>query len=115
MIRADIGVDSVGLELNFGQWTQGSFWRHPLTVIQRVNEFATLEKPVTILLRTTDAHAEAAKQLSILMQTNTSIEAIVWNQWAEPNDPTFPDSALWSESGPSVMLQQMANHCDPDC
>ena len=110
LIRADIGVDTIGLELNLGSWPRGTLWRHPLSVIQRINEYATLEKPVTLLMRTSEEHAEAAKLLVQLLDTNSAVEAVVWNQWGQPEPEHFPQTALWTPQGPSQVLNAVLAH-----
>ena len=106
LIRADIGVDAIGMQMNLGSWSNGTTWRHPLAIVQRINEFASLEKPITLLLRSGTDEIDAMRQLAQLVNTNASVAAVVWNQWMDAG-AEFPHSGLWTETGPSVLFEQL--------
>ena len=108
LIRADLGVTTVGLELNVGYWPGGTTPREPSEVLRKINEFAALGVPVLVLLSLPTAgnrpprvdetlHGELrpvegaptgnewqvrfVQNLVPLLLAHGAVQGVIWNQW----------------------------------
>lgn len=57
LIRADLGLSGLALELNFDQWPGGTFPRHLIELNQLIDRWSMLGLPLMILLRSPTASA----------------------------------------------------------
>ncbi|MEM7478836.1 MAG: endo-1,4-beta-xylanase, partial [Planctomycetota bacterium] len=136
LIRADLGLNGLALELNFDQWPGGSFPRDPIEISRLIDRWAMLGLPLMVILTMPTQRCEAdtsrvsnwsvpdastknigsddsiggmlSPELILrLLLCKPSIHAIVWNNL----DDSSPNSAtgLWDTGGrPKPLLSSIA-------
>jgi hypothetical protein len=127
LIRADLGLSGLALELNMDTWPGGSFPRDPIEVNRLIDRWSMLGLPLMIILSSpTEAVSAnsptpgpdsvpisawrtspdssgivAPDSLVRLLLSKPSVHALIWNDSSSPNAST---RRLWSPSGTAKPL-----------
>lgn len=125
LVRADLGVSGVTLELNLGYWPGGTQPRDLLAISRHIDRWSLLGIPLIVALNmpsraghdpralgacqvvpaapTTPAtpamHQDAAADLVLLLLTKPAVQAIIWQQLSDEDPHEFPYSGLLDEDG----------------
>ncbi|MCA9192590.1 MAG: hypothetical protein KDB03_12535 [Planctomycetales bacterium] len=129
LIRADLGLSGIALDLNFCQFPQGSLPRDPVEISRLIDRWAMLGLPLLVSLTTaTDVQATTSYEdhvntwqthvratgivrpetLLPLIFAKPSVHAVIWNQLTQTANQTHPVTGLWDNSGKAKpVLQQL--------
>ncbi len=123
LVRAEVGVAAVGLEINFGYWPGGTLLREPLEISRMIDQWSGLGVPLLILLTIPggageDSHArraakpagdaglatresqqQLAHQLVRLLMSKQSVYAVIWSQWSDAQPHEFAHGGLLDAEG----------------
>ncbi len=125
LVRAELGVSGVALEMNLGYWPGGSLPRDALTVSRQVDRWSLLGIPLLVFLNLpshagTDPQATArtavlgeacdaralpamnhrlAAQTIPLLLAKPAVRAVVWSQWSDQRPHEFPHAGLLDPAG----------------
>ncbi|MBN1852289.1 MAG: endo-1,4-beta-xylanase [Pirellulales bacterium] len=125
LIRANIGLAGVGLEINAGYWPGGTPHRNPLAYIRLIDHWSLLGVPLMVSLTTPSAEGAdllanldgqvltAPGGLSVsstsqqawietmvpLLLAKNSIQVVLWNQLDDGAPHDFPHGGLIETSG----------------
>jgi hypothetical protein len=119
LVRADVGLSGIGLEINFGYYPGGTPSRDLLEISGQIDRWSQLELPLLIFLTAAssaeqDAHAAApgrptgnlsgppnlesqrsfVERLVPLLLAKPSVHGIVWNQFRDDVGHEFPHGGL---------------------
>lgn len=121
LVRGELGLAGVGLEVNFGYWPQGTLPRDLLEISRQIDRWSQLGVPLLVMLTTPagnelDVRAKGdAKALSAIGGTTTcpanqqrltdqitrlllakhTVQAIIWNQTFDDLPHEFPHAGLF--------------------
>lgn len=136
LVRADLGVSAVALEINLGYWPGGTQPRDLLALGRHLDRWAVLGIPLLVYLslpsRTgTDSQSRGSAQVVPhspddpdrpatgqdlagnvirLVLTNPAVLAVIWNQWSDADPHEFPHSGLLDPQGrPKPLLDTFAS------
>ncbi len=129
LIRADLGLSGLALELNLNCWPDGSLPRDPLEIGMLIDRWAQLGLPLMIVAScptqfTMDANSEhrrqpvstwrsphsvgktppTPEQLIRLLMAKQSVHAVIWNQSSDQAVHPFPHAGFWDSRGHSKPL-----------
>ncbi|MBM4094184.1 MAG: hypothetical protein FJ276_32975 [Planctomycetes bacterium] len=130
LVRADIGVAGVGLEMNVGCWPGGTLPRDLLEISRHIDRWSVLGIPLVVFLTVPDRAGEDpqvtgssrvvpreppqpswpavdhgfAEQLVTLLLCKPSVHGIVWNQLGDAEPHEFPHTGLLDAEGRSKPL-----------
>lgn len=134
LIRADLGLSGLALELNFDLWPDGCFPRDPIEISRLIDRWAMLGLPLMVIIssptransgaptssadknrvadwRTAD-YAEGVispETILRLLLAKPSIHAVIWNNLSDQVQSTARNCGLWDENGkPKPILSQIA-------
>jgi hypothetical protein len=125
LVRAELGVAGVALELNLGYWPGGTMPRDLLAIIRHIDRWSLLGIPLIVYLTmpssveddpravgearivlgngTTSGAAAMgqtmAHHLIPLLLSKSSLHGIVWNQLSDGEPHEFPNSGLFDGDG----------------
>lgn len=134
LIRADLGLTGLALELNMNSWPDGSLPRDPLEISRMIDRWSMLGLPLMITLtlpsdEAIDAQVSNGRQpvtswknplqggpiesttetIIRLLLAKQSVHALIFNQVTDQLPHEFPHSGLWDATGKSkVVLSQIA-------
>lgn len=134
LIRADLGLSGLALELNLNSWHDGSLPRDPLEISRLVDRWATLGLPLMVMLTIPsdsepdesaaasrrpvtswknplrDGPAESTTETIVrLLLAKQSVHALIFNQATDQLPHEFPHGGLWDAHGkPKAILSQIA-------
>jgi hypothetical protein len=135
LVRADLGVAGVGLEMNLSYWPGGTQPRDLLAVSRHIDRWSLLGIPLLVYLtlpsqvgvapQTIGAarvvpHSadrpeqpavgqDAAADLVRLLLTKPALHGIIWNQWSDVQAHEFPFAGLINADGrPKPLLTDLA-------
>ena len=137
LLRADLGIAGIGLEVNIGYWPGGTLPRDLLEISQMLDRWSLLGIPLIIYL-TMPSAAEVPPEsrdsqlvplesfaqftsieyqkletdrLVQLMLAKHSVQGIIWNQLSDAGAPRFPHGGLF-DSGhhPKPVLDAIREH-----
>ncbi len=122
LIRAELGVAGIGLELNLGYWPAGSLPRGPLEISRLLDQWAQLGLPLIPFLclpsdrgpdprassrvggplvapadslPSTSSQKQGLEQLLPLLLAKQSVQAVVWNQTFDTVPHRFAHGGLF--------------------
>lgn len=121
LVRAELGLAGIGLEMNFGYWPGGTWHRDLLEVNRLLDSWSLLGLPLLVLMTVPsgdDADPRAAHQSRALPQSTTggntpqtqaavaerlvpllvakqSIHGIIWNQLCDADPHDFPHGGVF--------------------
>ncbi len=131
LVRSQIGVAALALELNFDVWPDGttrrdifSFLRHlddwsrfqlPLVVAISVPSGAATEpSAVSVVTHSRPSAAEQAEfvnELVELLQLHSAVQGILWNHWSDADPSLYPHTGLVDEENQAKpALQRWSQH-----
>jgi hypothetical protein len=125
LVRAELGVGGVALEVNLGYWPDGSLPRDFLAISRHLDRWSLLGIPLIVYLTLPsqpdpDPHAvgsaqvvlaerQAGQELAMdqrlvefiipLLCSKPAVHAVVWNQWSDREPHEFPHSGLVDSLG----------------
>ncbi|MCC6509935.1 MAG: hypothetical protein IT423_12585 [Pirellulaceae bacterium] len=134
LIRADLGLSGLALELNLNAWPDGSLPRDPLEISRLVDRWSMLGLPLMVILTlpsedTVDASVLGNRQpvgswkspmerptceglaetIVRLLVAKQSVHALIMGQATDQLPHEFPHSGLWDLAGkPKPLLSQLA-------
>jgi hypothetical protein len=134
LVRGELGLAGVGLEINFGYWPGGTLPRDPLDVSRQLDRWTQLGVPLMAFLSAPSSQANDAKALHParplpdladgkltpawqqgliqwlvpLIAAKQSIQAIVWDGWHDNQLHEWPHSGLCDSKGkPKPAMQAL--------
>lgn len=118
LIRADLGLSGLALELNFDTWPGGSFLRDPIEINRLIDRWSMLGLPLMVILSspTDNGNTSSTNRVSTwksqysngplgaetivrLLLSKPSVHAVIWNSVADESEERFVGTGLWSKSG----------------
>lgn len=125
LVRADLGVAGIALEINLGYWPGGTQPRDLLEIMRHLDRWCLLGIPLIVLLTLPAAmgddpnavgaarivprsrHDDAAPAMDQTVVADmirslmgcSRLHAVVWNQWSDARPHEFPHSGLLDSSG----------------
>ncbi len=129
LIRADLGLSGLALEMNFDSWPGGSFPRDPTEVSRLIDRWSMLGLPIMVILSSPTSHPTnpptasadssrvsqwkmpppATAQTSAaqfqpdtiirLLMSKPSVHAIIWNGLNDERPAHQPGHGLWNAQG----------------
>lgn len=117
LLRADLGITGVGLELNFGYAPYGMSARDRLAISRKLDHWSMLGVPLAVFLtvpsgsgpdpgakgeRTSVVNApvdprwqqRTAEALMSMLMSKRFVQIIVWNQWSDQVPHRYPHGGL---------------------
>jgi hypothetical protein len=122
LVRADLGLSGLGLEINVGYWPHGSLARLPLAYSRLIDQWSLLELPLLITLSTAssdesdekatskakarhkvepDGQREWADRFLPLILAKNSVQVVIWDQLSDAQPHEFPNAGLFDARGES--------------
>ena len=121
LVRAELGVAGVGLELNFGYWPGGTLPRDFLAISRHIDRWSLLGIPLIVYLTMPSSgqkdpnvvgnadvilrngnvptvaamDQELAEYMLPLLLTKPALHGIIWNQLSDVDPHEFPNSGLF--------------------
>jgi hypothetical protein len=125
LVRGELGLAGVGLEMHYGYWPGGTLPRDPLEVNRQLDRWAQIGVPLMAILAapssadpdplarhparplaalapggpTPDWQQELVQWLLPLLLGKQSVQAIVWDAWDDRQPHELPHSGLIDSSG----------------
>lgn len=133
LVRADLGLSGIGLEINFGYHPGGSVQRGPLAVSRLIDTWSLLELPLLVSMTMPSSTAEDAnandkvgviagqpddvtpetqrdwinQQIPLLLAKN-AVQVVLWNQLTDSTPHHYPNSGLFdAKDKPKPALEAM--------
>ncbi|MFO1063141.1 MAG: hypothetical protein U0892_04620 [Pirellulales bacterium] len=137
LIRADLGLSGLALDLNLNSWPDGSLPRDPLEISRMIDRWAVLGLPLMVTVTmpsstTTDEQCTADREtvstwtsqgkdgvsdktgfspesILRLLAAKQCVHAMNYNQSTDQLPHEFPNAGLWDNQGrPKPLLSQLA-------
>jgi hypothetical protein len=134
LVRAELGLAGIGLELNLGYWTGGTLPRDVLTISQQIDRWRVLGLPLVIYITlpsgcetvdptskfqplpgfaggaTLETQHEMAEQLLSLLLAKPFVQGVIWNQLTDAEPSQFAHGGIFDAQGqPKPVLAAMAS------
>lgn len=134
LIRADLGLSGLSLELNLSAWPNGSLPRDPIEISRLIDRWSVLGLPLMIELTSptqVDVDKAATQATNVatwsmngsppavglscesilrMLLAKPTVHAIVWNQTSDQIPHRFPHGGLWDANGKAKpILTKAAN------
>ncbi|QDU97255.1 hypothetical protein [Lignipirellula cremea] len=132
LIRADLGIAGIGLEINLGYSPRGSLFRDPLEFSQQIDRWAVLGLPLILFLTvpssntpdpnsrrncqvhlgdkswTPEDQRDLVERLVPLLISKQSVHGLVWSQRCDANPHEFPHGGLFdAQHEPKPALESL--------
>ncbi len=121
LVRAELGLSAIGLELELDYWPQGTVRRDGYELIRKLDQWARFNLPLVAILtapsaapadsRVTHRNASPATQADVardwlpLLRFHPAVHGIVWNQWADaPHGENRFGGLIDSTGSPKLVL-----------
>jgi hypothetical protein len=135
LIRGELGLAGIGLEMNLGYWPGGTLPRDALEVSRQIDRWSQLGVPLVVFLSIPSSGAADPQAqhntrvvpglvaggvtpqsqqamlgwLMPLLLAKQSVQAVIWNDWREDVPHEFPHAGLCDPKGkPKPALQLLA-------
>jgi hypothetical protein len=134
LVRADLGMAGIGLEINYGYWPDGSLRHDVLEVSRLVDHWSMLGLPLLIMLTIPGGEGDDAKarlksqalpgdgeafsvqsqrvdvdRLVPMIMAKQSVHALVWNQLGDDRPHPLRHGGLFGPDGkPKPALESLA-------
>ena len=131
LVRAELGVSGIGLEINWGYWPGGTPERDLLEIVRLIDRWSSLNLPLIVFLtvpsdggvdpqaamsgRAAAARPNAARQLRDVQQlvnviaSKPWVHGVVWRQVRDAAPHDFPHGGLFDHADrPKPALQALA-------
>lgn len=125
LVRAEMGVAAIGLEINIGYWPEGSLPRDLLGLSRQLDRWGSLGLPLVIMLAAPSApgedaearratrplahagpngpspesQAEYARRLLPMLLSKPFVEGLIWSQFADTGPHAFPHGGVIDAAG----------------
>ena len=119
LIRAELGLSGIALELNFDLWPDGTFPRDPIEISRIIDRWAMLGLPLMVILTTpTSPPSQAGNRVASwvtgekpsqgfvspevilrLLLSKPSVHALLWNCLSDQLPTAADSSGLWDSQG----------------
>jgi hypothetical protein len=125
LVRADLGLSGIGLDINLGYWPRGTLARDPLEFSFQLDRWSMLGLPLLVTLTAPSEHHEdphARKNIQVvangdgktpspssqaktiewlvpLLLSKQSVQAIAWNQLYDGSPHIYPHGGLFDAQG----------------
>ena len=125
LVRSDLGMAGIGLELNLGYWPNGTLPRDLLEISRMIDRWTSLGLPLVIQLTLPSSMAadpkaqmsglplanlaeggptaawqqQSVERLVKLLIAKQSVQAIIWNQWRDDRSHDFAHGGLFDGRG----------------
>jgi hypothetical protein len=136
LVRGELGLSGVGLEINYGYWPGGTLPRDPLEMSRLIDRWTQLGVPLMVFLSAPsslveDPHARhpsrplpylraggitpawqngVVEWLLPLLLAKQPVQAIVWDHWQDNVDHELPAAGLLDHEGkPKPALQTLSD------
>jgi len=134
LVRADLGIAGIGLELNLGYWNGGTLPRDVLSISQQIDRWSVLGLPLVIYVTlpsgceavdpaskfqpmpgfaggsTPATQRELAEQLLPLLLAKPFVQGVFWNQLTDAEPSQFAHGGLFDAQGrPKPVLATIAS------
>ena len=136
LVRADLGLSGLGLEINVGYQPGGSSLRSPLAYSELIDHWSQLELPLLVLLALPRSRAEdpgAKPKIQIcdadsdeaitpgtqddwirrhlpLLLAKSSVQAILWNQLSDAQPHEFPHGGIFdAKNHPKPVFESLCS------
>ena len=132
LVRAEMGLAGIGLELNLGYWIGGTLPRDVLTISQQIDRWSILGLPLVIYITlpsgweavdptskfqplpgfaggaTLETQHELAEQLLSLLMAKPFVQGVIWNQLTDAEPSQFAHGGIFDAQGlPKPVLAAM--------
>lgn len=135
LVRAELGVAGIGLEMNLGYWPGGTLPRDLQEISQHMDRWSLIGIPLIVCLTAASSlerdplasgpsqvvprdagpssgpaiDQRMAEQVTSLLVTKPALHGIVWNQLSDGQPHEFPHSGLLDASGePKPLFEALA-------
>lgn len=127
LIRAEMGLAGLGLEVNLGYWPNGTLPRTLLDISRLIDRWSILGLPLLVLLTCPSETApdplaeegivnaagrnvqDDARRIIELLLAKSTVHGIVWNQLTDSTPHRFPFGGLYGPGyQPKPLLQELA-------
>lgn len=136
LIRGELGLAGIGLEMNLGYWPGGTLPRDALEISRQIDRWSQLGVPLVIFVSipsasSADSLARQATRVAPnliaggvtpqtqqatlswllpLLVAKQSVQAVIWNHWRDDVPHEMPHSGLCDQKGkPKPALQAIAS------
>lgn len=125
LVRGELGLAGIGLEMNLGYWPGGTLPRDPLEVSRQLDRWAQLGVPLVVFLSVPSSdgpdplaqrpgrvvpglvaggltarwQASEIESLAPLIVAKPAVQALVWNFWRDDVAHDFPHGGLCDAKG----------------
>jgi hypothetical protein len=139
LVRADLGLSGIGLEINLGYHPGGSVHRGPLAMSRLIDTWSLLELPLLVSLTapssaaedphtdgkvrvvagtpedvTPESQSDTINQHIPLLLAKNAVQIVLWNQLSDATPHHFPHSGLFDaddKAKPALeALQKIRQH-----
>ena len=124
LIRADLGINGIGLEINWGyRGDKGTFPRDLLELSQQIDRWSQLGMPLVVHLTVADAPSKSSssnesahnisnsddtvsltsrtRNILTVLASKPAVQALVWTQLADTKSPADLEAGLFDVDGKS--------------
>jgi len=117
MVRADLGINGIGLEINWQPGAGNTQPRDLVALSQQLDSWSTLQLPVLVFLTTPTGSgsegetqeagvANRVEQLMKVILSRPGIQAVVWNQLQDTTQGPRCSSGLLDQRGTQKPVMQ---------
>ena len=121
LIRAELGISGLGLELNLGYWPHGTLPRDILEIHHLIDRWSSFGLPLVLILNwpseeladdndcvvmptgadqsTPDSQAQLATDLIRSCLSKPMVQGVIWNQLVDADLAAWPHAGLFTENG----------------
>jgi hypothetical protein len=133
LVRADLGLSGIGLEINVGYHPGGSFPRGPLAISRLIDNWSLLELPLLVAITlpssaaddpqangrvevlsgepddvSLDSQLEWVERNVPLLLAKSAVQVVVWNQLSDAAPHHYPHGGLFdAENNPKPALEAL--------
>ena len=127
LVRADLGINGIGLEINWGFHDENTLPRDLLELSQHIDRWSHLGLPLVIHLTISELPAEANEETSSMsnsddtvsltsrsrniltvLASKPAVQALIWNQLTDSKSGSQPGAGLFDVNGkPKPILKDL--------
>ncbi len=124
ILRANLGLSAIALELNFDVWPGGTVRRDSFELLKMCDQWSQFELPLIIVLTAPSSaekdvlattptvqvthqqaspatQAELVQAIAPLVLSHPAVQGLVWDQWSDGLPHPFPNCGLLDKNGRS--------------
>lgn len=101
LVRAELGLTAVGLEINLGSGPNPTLPRDLLEISRQIDRWSTLGLPLIVLLSATQEAARPSQvdALVSMLLAKSVVQVIVWNRCFVDQTSPVPEVGLFDADG----------------